>query len=61
MTLNEYKDKLQKLQAEIQYIDQQRQSRVEDALKVVGAIEALEAHKCTTETTETNNDTTNIN
>ena len=40
-TLHDYTEKLQRLTQEIQYIDQQRASRVEEALKVQGAIEAL--------------------
>ena len=42
MNLQDYKDKLQKLYQEIQYLDQQRNARVEEALKVQGSIEALE-------------------
>lgn len=41
ITLHNYTEKLQRLTQEIQYIDQQRASRVEEALKVQGAIEAL--------------------
>ena len=39
--IHDYTEKLQRLTQEIQYIDQQRASRVEEALKVQGAIEAL--------------------
>ena len=42
-TLSDYKDKLHKLQQELQYIDQQRAARLEEGLKLMGAIEALEA------------------
>ena len=40
-TIHDYTEKLQRLTQEIQYIDQQRASRVEEALKVQVAIEAL--------------------
>ena len=50
MKLQNYQDKLQKLSQEIQYIEQQRSQLIEQVLKVQGAIEALQQHKC--ETTE---------
>lgn len=53
MTIEEYKEKLQKLQTEINYLAQQRQVRVEEFIKTQGAIEALESHNCKPETTET--------
>ena len=42
MNLQDYKDKLQKLSQELQYLDQQRSQLIEQAIKVQGAIEALE-------------------
>ena len=40
-TLKDYQDNFQRLTQEIQYVDQQRASLVEQALKMQGAIEAL--------------------
>ena len=42
-TLKDYQDKFQRLTKEIQYVDQQRASLVEQALKMQGAIEALKS------------------
>lgn len=54
MKLSDYQDKLQKLQNEISYLDQQRQARVEEFIKCQGAIEALTNYTCPEEG-ETNN------
>lgn len=56
MNLADYQDKLQKLSQEIQYLDQQRSSRIEEALKVQGAIEALQQLHTEPETTNDTND-----
>jgi len=40
-TLKDYTDKFQRLTQEIQFVDQQRATLVEQALKLQGAIEAL--------------------
>ena len=61
MTINDYKEKLQKLQAEVKYIDQQRELIAQQLVKTMGAIEALEAYNCETCEPETpdNIETTN--
>ena len=54
-TLKNYQDKFQRLTQEIQYVDQQRASLVEQALKFQGAIEALKTLEPETEEKEDNN------
>ena len=55
MTIQDYQDRLQKVQSEIQYIDQQREIIAQQLVKTIGAIEALEELNKETENIETNN------